>query len=86
MIAVSVVFHHEYSAGGERRGRNRDMIFKNINLYSDSLPKMKFSGYDNTHKTEKILVSHFCLNGEPIASLPQSNWNIGEFAEDIRLE
>lgn len=86
MIAVNVVFHHEYSAGGERRGRNRDMIFKNINLYSDKLPKMKFSGYDNTHKTEKILVSHFYLNGEPIASLPQSNWNIGEFAEDIQLE
>lgn len=86
MIAVNVVFHHEYSAGGERRGRNRDMIFKNINLYSDKLPKMEFSGYDNTHKTEKILVSHFYLNGEPIASLPQRNWNVGEFAEDIQLE
>ncbi len=85
-IAVNVVFHHEYSAGGERRGRNRDMVFKNINLYSDKLPKMNFSGYDDTHKTENILISNFSLNGKPITELPESNWKIGEFAKNIRLE
>jgi hypothetical protein len=85
-ISVNVVYHHEYSAGGDRRGRNRNMIFKNINLYSDKLPKMQFSGYDDSHKTENILITNFYLNGKPITKLPKSNWNIGEFTENIRLE
>ncbi len=85
-IAVNVVFHHEYSAGGERRGRNRDIIFKNINLCSDKLPKMNFSGYDGTHKSENILISNFSLNGKPIAQLPKTNWTIGDFAENIQWD
>ena len=85
-ISIGVVYHHEYSAGGVRRGRNRNIIFKNINLYSNKLPKMQFFGYDNAHKTENILITNFYLNGNPITALPESNWNIGEFAENIRLE
>ena len=85
-ISAGVVYHHEYSAGGERRGRNRDLLFKNIHLYSDKLPRMQFSGYDDAHKTENILISNFYLNETPITQLPPSNWNIGEFAENIRLE
>lgn len=85
-VSVNVLFHHEYSAGGERRGRNRDMIFQNINLYSDKLPRMQFSGYDDTHKTENILISNLYFNGAPITKLPEKNWTIREFAENIRLE
>ena len=86
LISVSVVFHFEYSGGGQRRGRNRDMVFKNINIYGDKLPKMEFVGYDEEHKTENILVSGITLNGKPITSLPGENWKIGEFAENIRFE
>ena len=86
MISVKVVFHHEYSAGGKRRGRNRDMLFKNINLYSDKLPKMTFSGYDNTHQTENILISDFYLNEAPVSKLPETNFYIEKYAKNIRLE
>ncbi len=85
-IAVNVLFHHEYSAGGNRRGRNRNILFRNINLSGDKLPKMQFFGYDDTHKTENVLISNLSLNGEAITELPKSNWDIGEFTENIRLE
>lgn len=85
-ISVSVVFHFEYSGGGQRRGKNRNMVFRNINVYSDKLPKLEFIGYDEEHKTENVLISGLTLNGKPITSLPDSNFSIGEFAENIRLE
>ena len=84
-IGVSVIFHHEYSAGGERRGRNRDIIFKNINLYGKP-PIMYFSGYDDSHKTENVLISDFTLNGKPLTEMPKDGIFIGNFAENIRWE
>ena len=85
-ISVTVVFHHEYSGGGKRRGKNRNMVFKNINVYGDKLPNMEFIGYDEEHKTENILISGLTLNGEPLTSLPTENVIIGDFAENIRFE
>jgi hypothetical protein len=85
-ISANVLFHHEYSAGGGRRGRNRDMVFKNINVYGNKLPRMEFFGHDNDHKTENILISDLRLNGEIITELPKSNFNIGHDTNNIRLE
>lgn len=85
-VSVSVVFHDEYSGGGLRRGKNRNIVFKNVNIYGDKLPKMEFFGYDEEHKTENILISNFTLNGEPITSIPSENWIVGDFAENIRFE
>ena len=62
------------------------MIFNNIRLYSDKLPRMEFSGYDTIHMTENILITNFYLNGNPTTKLPQGNWNIGEFTKNIRFE
>ena len=82
---VEVVYHHEYSAGGGRRGKNRDIRFENIHLLSDKLPRFFFQGYDEAHKTENILVSNFYLNGELIAELPEANFNIGNYTNNIRF-
>ena len=83
---AEVVYHHEYSAGGDRRGKNRDIRFESIHVLSDKLPRFFFQGYDEAHKTENVLISNFCLNGELIAQLPKINWKLGEFAKNIRLE
>jgi len=84
-VCAEVIFHHEYSAGGTRRGRNRDLTFKNINVIGDRLPKARFGGYDETHKTENVSISNLCLNGNPISDLTGENWQIKPFAENIRL-
>ena len=84
-IWVHVTFHHEYSAGGTHRGRNRNMVFKNIHVFSDKMPRVRMAGYDEEHKTENILISNLCLNGELLSSLPDKNWDIGAFTDNIRL-
>ena len=85
-ICVEVVYHNEYSAKGNRRGRNRSITFKNIHVYGDKMPRAKFLGYDAAHKTENVLVSNLYFNEEPLAELPQECFDVGAFAENIRLE
>ena len=85
-ICVVVVFHHEYSAGGERRGKNRDILLRNIQVYSDKMPKVLCEGYDELHKTENVLIQNLMRNGSPVTELVGEDWDIRAFAENIRLE
>ena len=86
-ICAEVVYHHEYSAGSAiRRGKNRNMLFKNINVYSDKMPKVQLLGYDETHKTENIVISNLYLNGEPITELSGDHFVTNEFVENVSIE
>ena len=85
-VAATVVYHHEYSKGsGDRRGKNRDMLFENIFVFGDKMPIVKFCGYDEEHKTENVLIHNLFLNGEPIHQLSDENWRIGDFTSNITL-
>lgn len=84
-IAVSVVYHEEYSAGGQRRGKNRDMLFRNIRLYGDRSPKARFVGYDDAHKTENITVLNLYQNDILLPELAKENWNLGDYTDNILI-
>ena len=66
VIAASVVFHHEYSAGGTRRGKNRNFLFENISLRGRQKPTFSFVGYDAGHTCENMTVRGFSHNGKPL--------------------
>lgn len=85
-ICLEVRYHAEYSAGVNKRGKNHDFTFKNIRLYGNKKPVLRFLGYDSEHKTENILIEDLYLNDKPIRSLDECETFIGEFAENIRLE
>ena len=85
-IRAEVVFHHEYSAGGGRRGKNRDLLFENVHVFGDKMPKAYFEGYDEAHKTQSVCIKGLFLNGERITALPEENLHIGKFAESITIE
>ena len=85
-IGVSVVWHPEYSAGGERRGRNRDMTFRNVHLYADRPPIVSMRGYDEAHKTENITVEGLYWNDQAVTSLEGECWNMGDFTDNIVLK
>ena len=86
LICVLVECHHEYSAGGERRGINRDIIFENIRLYSRQKPTMYFEGYDEKHKTKNILIKNFFWNDMLLESFDAVDLKLGKFVDNIRLE
>lgn len=85
-VCAKVVYHHEYSAGSTRRGKNRDMRFDNIHILSDKQPIFYFEGYDGAHKTENILISRIFVNGKPVTEQTEVHWDIREFTENIRME
>lgn len=84
-LCAHVVFHHEYSAGGVRRGKNRDLTFRNIYVLGKHLPRARFGGYNEEHKTEDVLIDGLYLNGERLTELTGENWNMEAFAENIQL-
>jgi len=62
LICVEVCFHHEYSAGGHRRGKNRSILFENIRLYGKHTPKLFLKGYNEEYGVSDIVVRELYLN------------------------
>ena len=87
LIGLSVVYHHEYSAGSEdRRGKNRNFTFNNIRVLGDKAVKFKFAGYDEEHKIENVLIKNLTLNGKPVTSFEETEATFGPFCENISIE
>lgn len=84
LINVISTFHHEYSAGGTRRGINRNITFKNIYLYGRQKPTLYFKGYDEAHQTKDILVNDLYWNGELITSFNDKDFITDNYTENIR--
>lgn len=84
LIRVISIYHHEYSAGGTRRGTNRDITFKNIHLYGRQKPTLYFKGYDEVHKTKDILVENIFWNSELITSFSNEDFILDDYTENIR--
>jgi len=85
-ISSRVIMHHEYSAGGTRRGKNRKLTFQNIRLYGKNPPRLEFRGYDEEHRTEDVLIRNLYWNDEPIPSLDACTVETNEFITDIRMD
>jgi hypothetical protein len=85
-ISAIVEFHHEYSAGGTRRGKNRDLRFENIHLLSPRAPRLRFMGYDGEHKTENITIKNLTHNGVRVTDLSQTELTANEFVGNITIE
>ena len=85
-MSAKVQFHYEYSAGGDRRGKNRNLTFRNIRLYGKHPPKARFEGYDETHKTENVRISNLYWNDALVTELTGENWDVREYTDNIRLE
>ena len=84
MIRVEVGYHKEYSAGGTRRGKCRDITFENINYTGRHKPTLSFDGYSNEHKTENITIKNLTINGKK-ATKDDVNLVTGDFCENIKI-
>lgn len=85
LINVYVQFHHEYSAGGTRRGKNRQIRFENIRLYGRQKPRLACSGYDPEHGVSDVTVKGCYVNGIPLTQVPYELVT-NEFTENIRID
>lgn len=83
LISATVEFHQEYSAGGTRRGINRDITFQNIALYGRQMPRLFFKGYDAAHPTKDIRILNLDWNGKRLSSLDSHQLRLGDFTSNI---
>jgi len=82
MCAI-VYQHHEYSNGLSRRGKNHDIIFRDIAIFADRMPPSTFQGFDSQHMTRDILIENLTLNGKPVTTLEEARVQIMDYAENI---
>ena len=83
VIVAQVVYHHEYSAGSTRQGKNRHLTFENIQLFGRQAVRFKFEGYDAEHLTSNVTVRGFTVNGEPLREYQLLQ---NDFCRNIKIE
>ena len=86
VIRADVQFHHEYSAGGTRRGINRDLIFEDIRIFGDIRPSFGFSGYSDDFGCRDIVIRNVYVNGKLLTDPADYSLQIGEHCRNIRME
>lgn len=84
VLSSQILYHKEYSAKGERRGKNTDFTYKNIQIYGRQTPKFDFSGYDEEHKVANVTAKEIYLNGKPIGN-DEYTLKANEFSENINI-
>lgn len=85
IIYATVEFHFEYSAGGTRRGKNRELTFENIRVLGRHWPRAEFKGYSETAQTENVEIRDLFRNGKRITSEEELTLVRGPHTAAIRL-
>lgn len=76
----------EYSQGKPRRGKNRNIVFKNIYVTAPSMPPSEFVGYDAEHESGPIHIDGLYLNGTRLSSLEEANLTVNSFVSDVTFQ
>ncbi len=89
VIYGEVSFHHEYSAGGTRRGKNRDLLFEEIYILTEDTqwqPWFGFCGYSEEYGCRDVLIRNVFINGRKLPVNEGYSLGLGPFCENIRYE
>ncbi len=86
LICAVVEYHHEYSAGGNRRGINRELYFRNIRLYGKQPPKMYFRGYSEDNMTRDIVIENLYFNDEKVTEPDSSLFVKDVYTDNIIIK
>ena len=84
VIRSDVQFHHEYSAGGTRRGINRDLLFEDIEVFGNVVPVFGFSGYSDEACCRDIEIRRVYVNGRLAEEPGEYALHIGDHCRNIR--
>lgn len=74
-----------YSCGGTKRGKARNIAFKNISVTAPKMPPSKINGYDEEYSIDGLVFENITLNGETISSIDDMNITINEYVKNVTL-
>lgn len=90
LIGIKVIYHHEYSANGERRGINKNITFENIRLYGRHKPKIEIESYNEEFASTGILIKNLYHNGNVVSGeqcdIKTDNYSEFRIVNDIGKE
>lgn len=86
LMLAKVYYFKAYSFPGERRGRIRDVIFRNIRVTAPRMPESVIEGYSDEYAVENLAVDGVFLNGKKITSPADAGITVGAFAKSISFE
>ncbi len=85
-FAATVTVIPEYSKNDVRRGRNRDIVLRDIRVTGPECPRIRMRGYDKDHRTTGVVVQGIYWNGREVSQEVEKNQQVGPFAEPARFE
>ncbi len=85
VIRADVLYHHEYSAGGARRGINRKLTFEDIQIFGGVRPCFGFSGYSDEFSCRDISIRNVAVNEKRLTDPAEYSLQAGEYCENISV-
>lgn len=83
LIGVDVLFHHEYSAGGTRRGKNHALLFEDLFVYGNGIVQMFFGGYSDVYSCSDIVIRRIYQNGVLLTEPDSYRLTVGAHCSNI---
>ncbi len=86
VIMARAIYHFEYSAGGQRRGKNRDLLFEDISITGRQKPIFFFEGHSAEDNTRDVVIRNVTQNGKRLTDPSEYSLQIDEFCRNITVE
>ena len=86
LLSSIVKYHYEYSAGGDRRGKNYDILFEDIYITGRQKPKFLFGGHTKEYNSSNITMRNIYHNGKKLTSADEYTLEVDETCENIVIE
>ncbi len=83
-LMTLVIFKTFYSKDTSR-GTIRDVLFKDINVFSARPPPSSFRGFDAEHGVDGVTIENLRFNGRPVHDAADAHLSVGPHVGDIRF-
>ncbi len=85
-LLVMLIFKNQYSFGGKKRGKIRNVVFKNISVTAPQMPPSYIRGYDDEFSIDGVVLENITLNGKTVSGIDEMNIDLNEYAKNIILK
>jgi hypothetical protein len=82
---MEIVIRKNFYSKDSDRGTVRDVVFKDITVYSPLEPPSSFRGLDADHTVEGVTIENLRFNDRPIRSATECRLSIGPHVKDVRV-
>ena len=84
MVIVMPAWRAPWSS--DRHGTTKNVVFKNITIYSNRMPPSSFSGYTEAHNVDGVRVENVRFAGkEPLTDAKSLNLSVGKFVKNLTI-